>query len=1252
MAYDSKSFSNTIADLKQSVTASNTEQSADLSSVNRNTDSMSKSLEKMTEQQVIHVGIAKGTALALTDNTAKFTSMTNSIQKSVDASFESMKDNILPGSGVIIDQPKGAKDVEDRRDKDKKESRLEKMTKSMNESLKSMKDSMLKTAKGGLIAALSAVGFMALIKLFQSKTWKTIASGIADIMNWLVNDAGSFTKWAVVFGAITLAFKPLRTLSAVVIGKLGKVLLNFSTMIWAMIKGGKGFGAAATAAGAMGGMGMGMGMGNRPGAQPGGRGGGGMYPMPFGQGMGQPGAQPGTQPGSKRRGRFSRMRQKMPKMPPGAGKGIGGLLNLLMIGGIGLSMFGGDDEETDGKQRKRTFDEQLGSQYTPDMGNYGKVDLMPSTLETLGGVAALGSTAALAKGAMKPKVDKLPKGGGKPTRRIPTPRAGGTPKTGSSSGSTKVADKFAHLRKFPMLYKLRGFPILSAVLGSVQAVAILSDPKMSTKQKIRKMGALVGAMVGAAGMAKLGGLAGVVGGPVGIAAGVVVGSFAGWFGGEWAGTKLMGILMADEDLDYKDIHKGVPMGGTTPPTMPKVPATDKPRTGVMTKSGFKKLTKSEIEEGMQSGDIKKNLGKLALSKMQMKAGSSANPIGSVKWTMPESYSGTMGLMHDWKGPTDMTDPDYMAELTKRLEAKGKKYPLAGEKKKEKKKDGPLFSKYLLKGKGTDDGSAAALGKKLVAQEKKQVLLKSKAEEAEKLQKEKREAFLKEWNMEFVKGFDGTQREFRGKNTKWDKKLGKMVGEGKEGWKEAAMKSGLFYETKGKGRSAGKLRAVSTQATRDVYAHEDKKKDTERRLSIVAAGGDVTKQLHVDALGFEGDKSFSHGTHMKLAKLEEQGQDISRLRTKSGAADAGLVKIAFDEWIADKYLNAERYMPAHDGTSHPRKDKKNLETAENQFTANDALVDSWEPGASLGVNIHNFEDFKKSGLWSGGALKQESGRKWKQVGDNKYARRTDYAGGGHKISDSRGTTYYDKEGTKVSNWSTPIGGLSIRRYYDKEGNVVSGTREYRGKVSGMKVRTSDTLSPEGLANYNARLEGRQIPFPEAEEISKDAASNVKVSSMGIHIAAGKNKQGLHNFSAQYGGGPEGFGYGAGTEKSRQNKNMFKFGMQELASGGLAKKVTMARGERSTELDFSNIKTQAAADAAIKGGFAAVLTGDELQQMQKRRAEDVQAYNQIGSPTVNTVTDNSSKQSVTNISSNTSKTTDNRMNSLAMQMDGYR
>ena len=293
MAYDSKSFSNTIADLKQSVTASNTEQSADLSSVNRNTDSMSKSLEKMTEQQVIHVGIAKGTALALTDNTAKFTSMTNSIQKSVDASFESMKDNILPGSGVIIDQPKGAKDVEDRRDKDKKESRLEKMTKSMNESLKSMKDSMLKTAKGGLIAALSAVGFMALIKLFQSKTWKTIASGIADVMNWLVNDAGSFTKWAVVFGAITLAFKPLRTLSAVVIGKLGKVLLNFSTMIWAMIKGGKGFGAAATAAGAMGGMGM----GNRPGAQPGGRGGGGMYPMPFGQGMGQPGAQPGTQPG-------------------------------------------------------------------------------------------------------------------------------------------------------------------------------------------------------------------------------------------------------------------------------------------------------------------------------------------------------------------------------------------------------------------------------------------------------------------------------------------------------------------------------------------------------------------------------------------------------------------------------------------------------------------------------------------------------------------------------------------------------------------------------------------------------------------------------------------------------------------------------------------------------------------------------------------------------------------------------------------
>ena len=114
-----------------------------------------------------------------------------------------------PGTNTGQPAGKTSAEVEESRDKDKEGKKTNKFLQSMTDSLKKMRDSALKVAKGGLIAALTALGLVTLIRLFQSDAWKTFADGAASVINWLMNDAGIFTKVATMLGLLVLAFKPL-----------------------------------------------------------------------------------------------------------------------------------------------------------------------------------------------------------------------------------------------------------------------------------------------------------------------------------------------------------------------------------------------------------------------------------------------------------------------------------------------------------------------------------------------------------------------------------------------------------------------------------------------------------------------------------------------------------------------------------------------------------------------------------------------------------------------------------------------------------------------------------------------------------------------------------------------------------------------------------------------------------------------------------------------------------------------------------
>lgn len=910
MAYDSKSFANTIDSLRTTIVSSNQAQTANLAAINQSSLTMNKQLEKMSEapvkemalqtflhwhgfgQQERSINLDKKHEKdrnkdqdAIKENTKqqhkKSLSVAESIEKhsikqlalmgqllSITIKSSSYLQGIhkyglaegkmddygsmqmealdtwamvrkslpdfkkmrkagitLPKSSFTVkgddeddEGSKSADQVEDKRDEEKKQTRMEKMFASIDKNIKGIAKGAATVAKGGLIAMLSAIGFTALIALFQSKTWKKVMKGIADITNWLLNDAGMFTKIGLGLVGLAVVFKPFRKLTAAVLGKLGLAIKTLVSLVFGMIKGTRGVPMMPP-----------MGMG-------GGRGGGmGMGPMMMGGGGPANDNRPQRQPrGRGLRGIGQRMRGWGSKM---MGKGRGGLL----LGGGALALaYGGDlwDWATGGSDD----DAQKGqTDLAKDWDKYG---IMPGTLPTktvgesvapslstlaTAGVAAA-TAAQIAKGR-KPKDYKFTKSTPVTTPKpvtIPKPPAGTTPKI-TGGGAGKVLDKFNHLKKFPMLLKAaKRVPILGPILASAGAIAIMNDPKTSTKQKKTELGKLVGGLIGAAGFAKLGGLTGLFGGPaapITSTIGALVGGLAGWFGGEWAGEKLMGILMAEEKPDaVLGNLKGVDAGGVKKANVPKVPLS----------LGTKTLPTGEI---VARGSLDRFVA----------------------------------------GGTDA--------------AQAKKY-------------GKQLTKENQKGEKLDQAAAAA-----------------KAE-----QKKKQDAWLKEQGIKLHRNeYTGAMR-FKNKEQE-----------------KLALESGLFQTVtqrygQGTTLSGGNIVSAETEAERKAL-------EQSRRIRQIKA------KFHGAIVGTE---NYAKGSDFqqrvwKLAKMQEQGVDVSGLHKSGNISGKSLaIDAAYEKF-------AQQYLPAGEASSHPQKDKKNLETAENQKTANDALVDSWDPGESLGVNVHNFDD---------------------------------------------------------------------------------------------------------------------------------------------------------------------------------------------------------------------------------------------------------------------------------------------------------
>ena len=951
MAYDSKSFANTIDSLRTTIVSSNQAQTANLAAINQSSLTMNKQLEKMSEapvkemalqtflhwhgfgQQERSINLDKKHEKdrnkdqdAIKENTRqqhkKSLSVAESIEKhsikqlalmgqllSITIKSSSYLQGIhkyglakgkmddygstqmealdtwamvrkslpdfkkmraagitLPKSSFTVkgddeddEGSKSADQVEDKRDEEKKQTRMEKMFASIDKNIKGIAKGAATVAKGGLIAMLSAIGFTALIALFQSKTWKKVMKGIADITNWLLNDAGMFTKIGLGLVGLAVVFKPFRKLTAAVLGKLGLAIKTLVSLVFGMIKGTRGVPMMPP-----------MGMG-------GGRGGGmGMGPMMMGGGGPANDNRPQRQPrGRGLRGIGQRMRGWGSKM---MGKGRGGLL----LGGGALALaYGGDlwDWATGGSDDDAKKD-------TGEWKDWDKYGIMPgtkptktvgesvapslSTLTTAGVAAA--TAAQIAKGrkpkdykftkstpVTTPKPVTIPKAAAPKPVTIPKPPAGTTPKI-TGGGAGKVLDKFNHLKKFPMLLKAaKRVPILGPILASAGAIAIMNDPKTSTKQKKTELGKLVGGLIGSAGFAKLGGLAGLFGGPaapVTATIGALVGGLAGWFGGEWAGEKLMGILMAEEKPDaVLGNLKGVDAGGVKKPNVPKVPLTD------MTKT-------------LPTGEIVA------------------------------------------RGKHDLF--------------------VAGE---------------------TDAGKAKKWGKQLTKEKQKGEKLDQAAAAARAEQKKKQEVFMKEWGMKAEKDWDtGAVLGFSGK---------------KEGWREAALKSGLFAELDvGEniaGLSSKGLKSAQTEADRAAYAQKERIAHTEARFHGAILGVDVKNkrkagELLRSARGRRiGQRDSFRMSQWKLAKMEEAGIDVSGM-SYAKAGPKGLVTTIRGrdlnaDLIASEYQKfAQQYMPAGESSSHPNKDKKNLEQPPDAAAAMKALVNADDgPNKSLGVNVHNFDD---------------------------------------------------------------------------------------------------------------------------------------------------------------------------------------------------------------------------------------------------------------------------------------------------------
>ena len=110
-----------------------------------------------------------------------------------------------------------------------------------------------------------------------------------------------------------------------------------------------------------------------------------------------------------------------------------------------------------------------------------------------------------------------------------------------------VKGSFAHLSKYPRLMSAaRKIPLLGPILSGVLAYNVMTNDELDKDEKITQMGGILGGALGAAAFGTIGAAIGALGFGVGAIPGGLIGSLAGFYGGEWAGTKLMGILMGKE----------------------------------------------------------------------------------------------------------------------------------------------------------------------------------------------------------------------------------------------------------------------------------------------------------------------------------------------------------------------------------------------------------------------------------------------------------------------------------------------------------------------------------------------------------------------------------------------------------------------------------------------------------------------------------------------------------------------------------
>ena len=137
---------------------------------------------------------------------------------------------------------------------------------------------------------------------------------------------------------------------------------------------------------------------------------------------------------------------------------------------------------------------------------------------------------------------------------------------GAAGGAlSKVVKGFAHLKKYPLLLKAaKKVPLIGPILSTVGVVSLLTG-NASKEDKIKGIGGLLGGGLGAYGFGVVGAALGSIFPGPGTVIGGLLGSLVGWFGGEWAGEKLAGFLMGEEETAESLLkNQKVPAAAGTP----------------------------------------------------------------------------------------------------------------------------------------------------------------------------------------------------------------------------------------------------------------------------------------------------------------------------------------------------------------------------------------------------------------------------------------------------------------------------------------------------------------------------------------------------------------------------------------------------------------------------------------------------------------------------------------------------------------